>query len=272
MSKWIGMLALLLCIVALPVAAQDATEVTPEATVSAADLPDVVRSVYDQLIAQPGLAAEVVTPLSVEKTEFPDGCLGAPTADEMCAMMITEGYRTIFDTPFGPLEVRTSLTGDNFRIAAPLALPANTLPALMYEISGGIAGICNRLVVGPDGSYALTNCRTQDEPVVVSTGTLPEPDKTALADALTTYAPFKWPMTLVPPAPDQFVTSYVLNGSGKTEIDEQGANDLDARWMTLIGQILASASPLLSSTEPANNDQCSIEPVATPCATLAVSG
>ena len=271
MSKWILLLALLLCIAA-PVAAQDAT-VMPEATMSAADLPDVVRSVYDQLIQQPGLAAEAVTPLSVEQTEFPDGCLGAPAADEMCAMMITEGYRTIFDTPFGALEVRTSLTGDNFRIAAPLALPANTLPALMYEISGGFAGLCYQMIVGPDGSYALMNCRSMDGQTVISVGTLPEPDRTALADALAQYAPYKWPLTIAIPAPDQFVTSFIFNGAGTEAINEQAANDLDGELMTLVNQLAASATPMPPANEPADtSDQCSIAPVATPCPTIAVGG
>ncbi len=269
MSKWILMLALLLCIAA-PVVAQDATstaEITPEATVAAADLPDVIHSVYERLIAQPGLAAEVVTPLTVEKVEFPDGCLGAPSADEMCAMMVTEGYRATFETPFGMLEVRTSLRGDNFRISAPLALPANTLPALMYEVSGGFAGICYRMVVGPDGSYALVGCR--GEPTVLSTGIVPDEYKPVLAEALNRYAPFKWPMTMTIPAPDQFVSSYVFNGTGTEQMDEKTAAALDAHLMTLINQ-LASATPTPAAPAPTSEfGACSATPQPTPCPTIA---
>lgn len=267
MVKWMLIVALLLCIVA-PVAAQDATatpEMTPEATLVPADLPDVVRSVYDRLIEQPGLAAEVITPIAVEKVEFPDGCLGAPSADEMCAMMVTEGYRSTFATPYGTFEIRTSLSGDNFRFAAPLALPANTLPALMYEVSGGFAGICYQLVVGADSTYALVGCR--GDQTVISTGTLPDEYKSVLAEALTKYAPFKWPTVIVPPVPDQFVSSYVFNGTGSEKIDEQTASMLDGHVMTLINQLAAAVTP---TPAPANEfAACSATPEPTPCPTIA---
>ncbi len=227
--------------------------VTPEAPAAVA-LPDTARAVYDQLIALPGLSADVVTPVSVAQVEFPDGCLGVHLPDEMCTEAIIEGYRTLFDTPYGTFELRTPLTGDNFRFAAPLPLPTNTLPAILYKLSGGIVGVCNRLVIGPDSRYALSSCR--GAATVISVGALPDEYQSVLADALATYAPFKWPMTIVLPAPDQFVSSMIFNGTGTEKLDEQAAAALDSQLMSLVHD------PALAADEFA---ACSATPQPTPC-------
>lgn len=67
-------------------------------------------------VAQAGDGAAVV---SAERTDWPDSCLGAARADEVCAQVITPGYRIIVNRAGKQLEYHAGLGGGGIRLATP---------------------------------------------------------------------------------------------------------------------------------------------------------
>lgn len=71
------------------------------------------------------LAPEAVRIISTEAVEWPDACLGAPQPDEVCAQVVTPGYKVLLGTGETQYECRTDQTGDNLRL---LPEPVGTGP------------------------------------------------------------------------------------------------------------------------------------------------
>ncbi len=65
------------------------------------------KVVLDTLAAA-GANASLVT---VEQVDWPDACLGAAEPDQVCAQVITPGYRIIVERAGGPIEYHTSRVG-----------------------------------------------------------------------------------------------------------------------------------------------------------------
>ncbi len=59
-----------------------------------------------------------ITVVSVEEVDWPDGCLGVQTPGVMCIMVITPGYRVIFEADGKQYEYHTNATGAAVRLAA----------------------------------------------------------------------------------------------------------------------------------------------------------
>ena len=72
--------------------------------------PDVVLDVLHDA----GTGATLVT---VERVDWPDACLGAAEADEVCATVITPGYRVILQRDGSLIEYHTALAS-GFRVAS----------------------------------------------------------------------------------------------------------------------------------------------------------
>lgn len=81
-----------------------------------------------------GIAGELkvsvsdVQVLSVEPVDWPDACLGVSAAGQVCAQIITPGYRVVAQVGGKPVELHTNQDGTYVRRVA--ALPAST-PALL---------------------------------------------------------------------------------------------------------------------------------------------
>jgi hypothetical protein len=59
----------------------------------------------------------VITVVSVEAVDWPDGCLGIQTPGVMCTMVITPGYRVILEANGKQYEYHTNTSGDAVRLA-----------------------------------------------------------------------------------------------------------------------------------------------------------
>jgi hypothetical protein len=59
----------------------------------------------------------VITVVSVEAVDWPDGCLGIQTPGVMCIMVITPGYRVILEAEGKQYEYHTNASGDVVRLA-----------------------------------------------------------------------------------------------------------------------------------------------------------
>jgi hypothetical protein len=59
----------------------------------------------------------VITVVSVEAVDWPDGCLGVQTPGVMCTMVITPGYLVILEANGKQYEYHTNASGDVVRLA-----------------------------------------------------------------------------------------------------------------------------------------------------------
>jgi hypothetical protein len=63
-----------------------------------------------------GLNLEQIDIIISDEVEWPDPCLGVPEPDELCAMVITPGYRVVLEAEGQLYEIRTDLTGETVRM------------------------------------------------------------------------------------------------------------------------------------------------------------
>lgn len=61
--------------------------------------------------------SSVITVISAEAVDWPDGCLGVQTPGVMCTMVITPGYRVILEASGKQYEYHTNASGDVVRLA-----------------------------------------------------------------------------------------------------------------------------------------------------------
>src|SRR5688572_10655920 len=82
---------------------------------SGGNRPEAVARARDFLAAELNIAAEEVIVVSFEFVEWPDSCLGAAAPDEMCAQVITPGYRVMLQAGGSQYELHTDETGTSIR-------------------------------------------------------------------------------------------------------------------------------------------------------------
>ena len=73
---------------------------------------EAVREVLAQQLGLDPLAIQLVETVSVD---WPDTCLGLPTADESCAQVVTPGFRVVVETGGTSYEFRTNRDGSLVR-------------------------------------------------------------------------------------------------------------------------------------------------------------
>lgn len=77
--------------------------------------PEAATKARDFLAAELGISSSEITIVSVEAVEWSDSCLGLGGAEEMCAAMITPGYRVILEAQGKEYDLHTDESGDNIR-------------------------------------------------------------------------------------------------------------------------------------------------------------
>jgi ribosomal protein L20A (L18A) len=69
-----------------------------------------------ELIERLAVPEETVGIVSVSQAEWPDPCLGIPNPEELCAQVITPGYRVELDVAGETYAIRTNLDGSEIRM------------------------------------------------------------------------------------------------------------------------------------------------------------
>ena len=165
----------------------------------------------EQVLAQnTDFTLDQITFLDSEHVDWNNACLGAAKPGEMCAQVITPGFRITLDTPAGTYEIHTDETGKDYRIVPPQGV-SQVGTAINWRRTGGIAGICQELTIRFGGEYELADCANQH---TLNTGRLAEEQWKQLDDWLNTYAVFEY--KFVPPqdSADMFADTYTFNGKG----------------------------------------------------------
>jgi hypothetical protein len=62
------------------------------------------------------LGSDLIEVVSIEQVDWPDACLGFPVQGEMCAEVITPGYRIILSSAGQEYEVHTDSSGASVRL------------------------------------------------------------------------------------------------------------------------------------------------------------
>jgi hypothetical protein len=81
------------------------------------DYPEAVARARDFLAADLNIPVGDVSIVSFEFVEWPDSCLGLAGLDEMCAQVITPGYRVLLQAGGSSYELHTDETGTSIRRA-----------------------------------------------------------------------------------------------------------------------------------------------------------
>lgn len=73
------------------------------------------EAVREDLARQLGLDPLAILLVETVPIDWPDGCLGLPTAGESCAQVLTPGFRLVVDAGGKPYEYRTDRNGSIVR-------------------------------------------------------------------------------------------------------------------------------------------------------------
>ena len=106
--------------------------------------------------------------------------------------------------------------------------------AIVWERSGGIAGVCQRLTVEFDGAYLLQDCRHES---TLGQGRLPQSVLDRLTGWLNTYASFTW--RFLPPADsaDMLAAHYTFEGRGSLSPSAQEQEMISGFLAELAGEL-----------------------------------
>ncbi len=91
--------------------------VEPDGGIGTSPQDPAVAEAQRVLAEQLGVNADEIEHVMTEQVEWADACLELGEADEMCAQVITSGWRVTFNVNGEEYEVRTDETGGNVRIA-----------------------------------------------------------------------------------------------------------------------------------------------------------
>jgi len=230
-----------------PPLAQPAPSATPVPTAA----PLSPSTSLDQTTAAPmiafaaqalGIPSDQITIVAAEPMEWADGCLGLADPGEMCTMMITPGYLVTLETPQGQVYFHTNQTLDYFRMVpfTPLILDANTL--VVWNRAGGIAGICQMLIISRSGSFVLADCRGDANPI---SGNLPDADWQYLQEKAGQYAQIKWEFEPPTGSADMFIDGFSLEGAGSTTPKLAEQEEFNA-WLADLARRLVLLTPASS--------------------------
>jgi hypothetical protein len=83
---------------------------------STAPQPPVVALIQQHLSSTLNIAADQIKIVSVEPVDWPDSCLGVQKPDEMCAQMVTAGYKIVLAAGGKKYEYHTNQDGSEIRM------------------------------------------------------------------------------------------------------------------------------------------------------------
>ncbi len=122
---------------------------TPEAAVDASVLPPAALEAQQQLARRLEVDPQDVGVLSAEAVDWPDSCLGASDAGEMCAAVITPGFKIIMDVGGKQYVLHTNADGSDFRVVDALA-PQTSGPVIRWMSAADVEP-CAAAEIGLDG-------------------------------------------------------------------------------------------------------------------------
>lgn len=185
--------------------------------------PGALDAVQTGLAEDLNLPADQLILQEYRQVEWPDACLGLPEPQEVCAQTVTPGYLMIFKAPDGMLEAHSNRAGDHYRFAPAQPQTGDRPVVAVWERSGGIAGICQRLFLYADGTYLLQECIRNK---VLAQGSLDAQMLDQLKQWTGRYQSFMWQVELPSGSADMFNDSLRFTGQGTETASEQQQEEM----------------------------------------------
>ena len=140
--------------------------------------PAAVSGAQAWLAAQLGVPVAQISVKDVKQTDWPDGCLGLPKSDELCAMHVVPGWLVSLVANNRTYEVRTDMNGTIVRANLAQSVLAGTKWTL---VSFGLPGAETLVIAGSNLNLAFdsagqasgsTGCNSYNSKVDVQGDTL----------------------------------------------------------------------------------------------------
>lgn len=113
------------------------------------DLPGAALNVRQAVAQQLGVNPTDIAVLEAEAVDWPDSCLGAGGPAEICAAVITPGYRIVLEANGQQFVVHTDADGNNYRL---VEAPEPVVGVQILDWRGNTAlGDCQNTTYGEDG-------------------------------------------------------------------------------------------------------------------------
>lgn len=186
-------------------------------------IPQAALAARDALLEELGNDGKEIRFVSIEHNEWPDACLGVSREDEMCAQVMTLGYRVVMLVDSQQYEYRTDIEGSTIILVPALEDPVlpSDLPLLLWMGEGEDG--CKMAAITPE-KISQGLCSSE----LVSGEFGSETRKAEIKDIFATYAPF---ITRIPAGSLQF------NGQGKVT-----ATSAEQRMIAEFAKLAASES------------------------------
>jgi hypothetical protein len=213
-------------------------------TGSAPQIPDAFQPARDDLAKELGISPNQIQVQSSEEVMWRDSCLGVVVPGEMCAQVITPGFRVVFTTPQGDIEYHTNQSGNSFRKAGSTVqlsnIPAIKPPLVEWKRTGGFAGICESFAIYGSGAYTLTNCNSG---APISKGKLDESQMSKLNDLAKRYGQVNWDSTPPQGSADVFMDSFKLYGNGSEKPSSETQQSINEMLASLAADLQTPVTP-----------------------------
>ena len=202
---------------------------------------DAAANMVGVLAKELGIDSGAITVASSEAVEWPDACLGVTGADEMCAQVITPGYKIVLSANGNTYTYHTDQSGSSYRLAAGpeeqggmITATARTALSWHFGPIPGDADVCAHLTVLDDGTaYAEQRTCAGGEIVTLTEDRLSQEEQQQFDQWLNSYAPL-------------YVDDNYLNGVGQEQMPDTEAGAVQewaaALWTRLSGMPVAPAA------------------------------
>jgi hypothetical protein len=123
-------------------------------------------------------------------------------------------------------------------------LPGTSTSILEWERTGGIAGICQTMVINQDFSFQIDNCASGKE---IASGELTSEQAGFVQDLQNRYASFQWQFKAPKGSADMFMDRYTLFGNGSATPDAEVQAAINQDLANLANELINPNSPTPTS-------------------------
>ncbi len=208
--------------------------------VSGGGVPPAALAAQADLAARLGIQPEQALIDNIVPAEFSDSCLGLGGPAESCLQVITPGYIVTFQLKDIEYVYHTNADGSSLRAKEPRsgasAPEADVL--FMWRREGGLAGVCDDLIITTDFIFTALDCGTEE----TFSGKLTQGQIDLLQTYSVQYAAFDvfYDDNL---AADGFRFHVALHGSGTAEAGEEVYAGLGILADEIIGSARVVSEP-----------------------------
>ena len=148
-------------------------------------------------------------------------------------------------TPISATATQTSGKGLQGQATPAVTIPAGTDTSILeWERTGGIAGICQTMLVNQDFTFQIVNCTSGK---VIVSGELTSEQAGVVEDLQNRYASFQWHFSPPAGSADMFLDRYTLFGKGPVVPSAEVQAAIDQDLANLASELINPNNPTPTS-------------------------